>query len=416
MTNSAKEDEATAWDFYTYFEPEYHWINFKRSQTNHWHYDDPYDNINYTGTEQTSDKLTPGRGYMMAINKDSYLSNTGTLNNKEVKINLTISGDQNNDPAPTRDWGSNLVGNPYQAYLDLAKVASVNEFGGYTAANGFYIYDADNGTYGPYITNASVNIAVPSQFIHPHQAFFVVIEGDEGTEKELKFTYDMATATPNETSYFRDEEQPRYPVVNLFAENETGNRDLAIIELLRPEIGGVRKVNNLRNANFKIAAHLEGTSYGLVFTPEGTDRVPVRFITDEDGTFTLTWNTQNGDFTSLLLVDNMTGTITDMLRSDHYTFDATTDDYVSRFYITFAVTDVEEYNESDNDFAWFDGSEWVINGKGNLDVVDVLGRTIYSERLVNDQNRVNLNNVAKGVYMLRVSEGNSTKVQKVVVR
>ena len=49
-------------------------------------------------------------------------------------------------------------------------------------------------------------------------------------------------------------------------------------------------------------------------------------------------------------------------------------------------------------------------------MVDVLGRTIYSERLVNDQNRVNLNNVAKGVYMLRISEGNSTKVQKVVVR
>ncbi len=416
MTNSSKEGEATSWDFYTYFEPEYHWINFKRSQENHWHYDAPYDYINYTGTEQTSDKLTPGRGYMMAINKDSYLSNTGTLNNDKVTINLTISGDQNNDPAPTRDWGSNLVGNPYQAYLDLAKVASENDFQGYAAANGFYIYDADNGTYGPYITNASVNTAVPSRFIHPHQAFFVVIEGEEGTQKELKFTYDMATDTPNETSYFRGEEQPRYPVVNLFAENETGNRDLAIIELLRPEIGGVRKVNNLRNANFKIAAHLEGTSYGLVFTPEGTDRVPVRFITDEDGTFTLTWSTYNGDFSSLLLVDNMTGTITDMLRADHYTFDATTDDYASRFYITFAVTDVEEYNEGDNDFAWFDGSEWVINGKGNLDVVDVLGRTIYSERLVNDQNRVNLNNVAKGVYMLRVSEGNSTKVQKVVVR
>ncbi len=412
MPNGLLDQTEVTWDLYTYYEPQYHWINFKRGSDSHWHYDDPYDQIMYTN-ETT---FTPGRGYMMAISKDSYLSNTGTLNNKEVKINLTISGDQENDPAPTKDWGSNLVGNPYQAYLDLAKVASENGFGGYATANGFYIYDADNGTYGPYITNASVNTAVPSQFIHPHQAFFVVIEGREGTEKELKFTYDMATATPNETSYFRGEEQPRYPVVNLFAENETGNRDLAIIELLRPEIGGVRKVNNLRNANFKIAAHLEGTSYGLLFTPEGTDRVPVRFITDEDGTFTLTWNTQNGDFTSLLLVDNMTGTITDMLRSDHYTFDATTDDYVSRFYITFAVTDVEEYNEGDNDFAWFDGSEWVINGKGNLDVVDVLGRTIYSTRLTNDQNRVNLNNVAKGVYMLRISEGNSTKVQKVVVR
>lgn len=341
---------------------------------------------------------------MMAISNDSYLSNNGTLNNGEVPMPLTVSGTLPETELPSKDWGSNLVGNPYQAYLNLSKVP---------AKNGFYVYDADNGVYGPYMTGASVNPVLPSEFIHPHQGFFVVTTV---ADPDFKFTYDMATATPNETSYFRGEEQPRYPVVNLFAENETGNRDLAIIELNRSELDGVRKVNNLRNANFKIAAHLEGTSYGLVFTPEGTDRVPVRFQTEENGTFTLKWSTYNGDFSSLLLVDNMTGTITDMLRSDHYTFDATTDDYASRFYITFAVTDVEEYNEGDNDFAWFDGSEWVINGKGNLDVVDVLGRTIYSTRLTNDQNRVNLNNVAKGVYMLRVSEGTSTKVQKVVVR
>lgn len=399
------DESDVKWDFYTYFEPEYHWINFKRNINSHHHYDEPHDPITYTGTEQNANGvLTPGRGYMMAISNDSYLSNNGTLNNGEVPMPLTVSGTLPETELPSKDWGSNLVGNPYQAYLNLSKVP---------AKNGFYVYDADNGVYGPYMTGASVNPVLPSEFIHPHQGFFVVTTV---ADPDFKFTYDMATATPNETSYFRGEEQPRYPVVNLFAENETGNRDLAIIELNRSELDGVRKVNNLRNANFKIAAHLEGTSYGLVFTPEGTDRVPVRFQTEENGTFTLKWSTYNGDFSSLLLVDNMTGTITDMLRSDHYTFDATTDDYASRFYITFAVTDVEEYNEGDNDFAWFDGSEWVINGKGNLDVVDVLGRTIYSTRLTNDQNRVNLNNVAKGVYMLRVSEGTSTKVQKVVVR
>ena len=405
------DESDVKWDFYTYFEPEYHWINFKRNINSHHHYDEPHDPITYTGTEQNANGvLTPGRGYMMAINKDSYLSNNGTLNNGVVSMPLTVSGTLPETQLPSKDWGSNLIGNPYQAYLDLDAV-SAGEGNG--AVNGFYVYNADNGTYGPYMTGASINNAIPSKYIHPHQGFFAVTTT---AQPGFKFTYDMATATKNVNSYYRNEEQPAYPVVNLFVENAAGNRDMAVVELNRPEIGGVRKVDNLRNANFKIAAHLEGTSYGLVFTPEGTDRVPVRFQTEENGTFTLTWSTYNGDFSSLLLVDNMTGTITDMLRSDHYTFDATTDDYASRFYITFAVTDVEEYNEGDNDFAWFDGSEWVINGKGNLDVVDVLGRTIYSERLVNDQNRVNLNNVAKGVYMLRVSEGNSTKVQKVVVR
>ena len=388
------------WDFYTYYEPEYHWINLKRNKNNHYHYDLDNPRIVYNEADQANGAqsvFTPGKGYMMAISQDSYMNSTGTLNNGDVTIALT-----NQEPEGINfNKGWNLVGNPYQAYLDI-DVLDVDIFA----------YDADQNLYAPYTKTASENPAIVSQYVHPHQAFFVYSANEEGS---LIFTKDMATTENTPSSYFRGE-KVNYPLVNIFAENERGNRDMTVIEFNRPEIGGVKEIQGLRNANFHIAAHLEGQGYGLLFAPEGTDRVPVRFYTEEDGTFTLTWETMHGDFTSLLLVDNMTGTITDMLRADHYTFDATTDDYASRFYITFAVTDVEEYNEGDNDFAWFDGSEWVINGKGTLDVVDVLGRTIYCTRLTDEQNRVNLNNVAKGVYMLRVSQGTSTKVQKVVVR
>ena len=384
------------WDFYSYYEPEYHWINLKR--TDHYHIDGGA-SIDYTN-ETT---FTPGKGYMMAISQDSYLNNTGTLNAGDVVITLT--NQEPDDLEYNKGW--NLVGNPYQAYLDMTKLG-----------RDAYTYDAEQKTYIPYSAGASNNPAVLSQYVHPHQAFFMHAEPEgTATTETFTFTYaDMATVETTETSYFRGNDQVNYPLVNLFVENETGNRDLAVVELHRPELGGATKMSFMTSANFQIAASIDGQRYGLLFTPEGTDRVPVRFQTEEDGTFTLTWSTYNGDFTSLLLVDNMTGTITDMLRSDSYTFSATTDDYASRFYLTFSVTDVEEYNEGDNDFAWFDGSEWVINGKGNLDVVDVLGRTIYSTRLTDEQNRVNLNNVAKGVYMLRVSDGNSAKVQKVVVR
>ncbi len=384
-------DEGVKWDFYSYSEPHYHWINLKRSD----HY--------YIGTGASlpytnETTFTPAKGYMMAISQDSYMSSTGTLNNGDVTIALT-----NQEPEGINfNKGWNLVGNPYQAYLDLTALGKA----GYKA----YAYDADNGVYVPFVMGSSENPATLADCIHPHQAFFLY-----AVNNSVTFTPAMATTKKTDNSYFRDA-KVNYPLVNIFAENERGNRDMTIIEFNRPEIGGAPEIQGLRNANFHIAAHLDGQGYGLLFAPEGTDRVPVRFYTEEDGTFTLTWETMHGDFTSLLLVDNMTGTITDMLRADHYTFDATTDDYASRFYITFAVTDVEEYNDVDNDFAWFDGSEWVINGKGNLDVVDVLGRTIYSARLTDEQNRVNLNNVAKGVYMLRVSQGTSTKVQKVVVR
>ena len=406
------DESDVKWDFYTYFEPEYHWINFKRNINSHHHYDEPHDPITYTGTEQNANGvLTPGRGYMMAINKDSYLSNNGTLNNGVVSMPLTVSGTLPETQLPSKDWGSNLIGNPYQAYLDLDAV-SAGEGNG--AVNGFYVYNADNGTYGPYMTGASINNAIPSKYIHPHQGFFAVTTT---AQPGFKFTYDMATATKNVNSYYRNEEQPAYPVVNLFVENAAGNRDMAVVELNRPEIGGVRKVENLRNANFKISAHLNGEGYGLLFTPEGTEKVPVHFKAQEDGTYTLTWSTYNGDFSSLLLVDNKTGVITDMLRADKYTFDASADDYSSRFYLTYSVTGIDENEGTVNEtFAWFDGSEWVVNGQGQLDVVDMLGRTLRSERLTGDQNRVSLDGVAAGVYLMRVTNGKAVKVQKIVVR
>ena len=396
LTTPAPEG-SVMWDFYTYYEPDYHWINLKRGPGNHWHTDGGAA-IDYNEADNTVEDATfiPGKGYMMAISQDSYLSNSGVLNNGNVPITLT-----NGEPDDLQyNKGWNLVGNPYQAYLDVSSLGTI------------YGYDADMGVYAPYSTSASVNPAIPAQNIHPHQAFFYHAATDGAT---LTFTPTMATTTEDPNSYFRAE-RVNYPLVNLFAQNAAGNRDLAVVEFNRPELGGATKVGFMTNANFQIAAHLDGENYGLLFTPENTEKVPVRFYTDEDGTFTLTWSTFNGDFTSLLLVDNMTGTITDMLRSDHYTFDAKTSDYASRFYLTYACTGVEEVNEGDGSFAFFDGSEWVVNGKGQLDIIDVTGRVLFSKRIANEQNRVNLNNVAPGVYMMRVSDGKDTMVQKIVVR
>jgi hypothetical protein len=397
------------WDLYTYYEPEYHWINLKRNKNNHYHYDLDNPKIEYNEADQANGAqsvFTPGKGYMMAISQDSYMNSTGKLNKGSEKV--TLYNKEELTPVYNKGW--NLVGNPYQAYLDLSQI---------TGRGDFYIYDADQGVFAPVTDGQSSNPCIPSLLIHPHQGFFMHIKNSDDESELFTFNYEWATAEKDENgaSYFRGSEgRIDYPLVNIFAENEHGNRDLAVVEFNRPELGGATKVNCVRNTNFQLAASLEGERYGLVFTPEGTERVPVHFTTEEDGTFTLTWNTHNGEFTSLLLVDNMTGTITDMLHTDHYTFDATTDDYASRFYITYRVTAVDENVDGDGTFAFFDGSAWIVEGKGMLDVVDVQGRTLFSERLVNDKNRVSLNGVAAGVYLLRVSDGNDTMVQKIVVR
>ena len=409
--NGLMSQSEVAWDLYSFYEPQYHWINLKRSTENHWHFDYPHGNIEYTNETI----FTPGKGYMAAISQDSYLNNTGTLNKADFTIGVTSDS---YDPGIT-EIGYNLLGNPYQAYLDMSAFMN-NDNNKALFENSYWVYIAEGDNYIAGNFAASDNVALPSGTLHPHQAFFVKVKQNNGsnTGKDgmaAQFTYGMATADAQAYSFFRGN-KVNYPLVNLKANNERGMQDLAVIEFNRPEMGGSNKLRALNNASFELCSHMDGEDYSILFAPEGTERVPVRFRTKEDGTFTLTWETMHGEFSSLLLVDNMTGTVTDMLRADRYTFDAGADDYASRFYITYRVTDVEEHSEGDGTFAWFDGSEWIVEGQGVLDVVDVMGRTVYSERLVNERNRVGLNGVAKGVYLLRVSDGTNTMVQKIVVR
>ncbi len=201
------DEDDIKWDFYAYDEPDYHWINFKRSTGNHWHIDtiggvpNPpihYSGLNDLGNYENETILTPGKGYMMAISQDSYFSNTGLLNKGNVSINVTAMAPNNVENKPTYDKGSNLVGNPYQAYLDLDKVKTTTDN---TFISGFYLYIADsdtgedsNGLYVPYSSEGSSNPATPSRYIHPHQGFFIVTD-KSNTQETLTFTQDMAGTT-----------------------------------------------------------------------------------------------------------------------------------------------------------------------------------------------------------------------------
>ena len=438
------------WDFFSYYEPEYHWINLKRNKKNHFHWDSydgvlnpeiPYQvdtignsfwhyQVNYTGDDQAdNDSLdanrvfTPGKGYMMAISQDSYLNSTGTLNKGKVEIMITASAPDDSPGYASKDRGSNLVGNPYQAYLDLDAVATDNP-----TLDKFWVYDADmkdsvgtQGIYKPYTVTTSKNPALPSRFVHPHQAFFVVYQpGDNDNDTTtMTFGYDMATTDTTQFSYYRDGHvQPAYPLVNLYVKDTKGNADIAIVEFNRPEVGGVHKIDNLRNANFNLYARFNNENYGLLFTPIDTERVPVFFKTPDYDTYTLSWDKHNGTFEVMRLIDNITGTDYDMLTHDHYTFTGGPTDFAARFYIVFSVTDVEEFDDADSSdiFAYFNGSGWVVNGTGQLELVDMLGHVLYADHLDGKPTIVHFSDVAAGSYLLRLVNSNKIlKTQKIVI-
>ena len=134
----------------------------------------------------------------------------------------------------------------------------------------------------------------------------------------------------------------------------------------------------------------------------------------EDDIFTIKWNTANGQFQSMYLIDNILGVEYDMLKNDTYTFEGHTDDYPSRFLIVFELTGIEEEEEEEHDFAFFTGSEWVVTGDGDLQFIDVLGQ-VLAEKHISGQTRIILPLVADGPYLFRLNGPKGVKTQKVII-
>ena len=413
------------WDFYSYYEPEYHWINFKRNSASHHHFDFvDHDAIVYTNEAQ----MIPGKGYFAATREETLLQCYGTLNYDEVDYEATMS-------AGLPRHGYNLLGNPYQAYLNFDAFADANSddtdaiWDDVTTAS-YTILDEDEPEtgstvetilgnkpvyYRTYAYGCSSNPGVNADgFIHPHQGFFVKLQDREAAS--VYFYPEQRDATV--TGKFRSaREKVDYPLVNLFAMEDNGNADVVTIELGRPEKGGALLMQSLRTGNGKIWCHYDDKDYTIAFTQPGVTEVPIRFETLEDTEYTLTWNTLHGDFGYMHLIDNKTGADIDCLTTDQYRFSAKKSDYTSRFKLVFDYTGVDENGSSTGSetFAFVMGDDIVVTGEGMLQVFDVTGRLVMSRELDGVQSSVPLYNMSNGVYVLRLTNGKQSQVQKMVI-
>ena len=61
-----------------------------------------------------------------------------------------------------------------------------------------------------------------------------------------------------------------------------------------------------------------------------------------------------------------------------YTFNARNDDYASRFRLVFVANDAHLGGEGSDDFAFISNGEIIVNGTGTLQVIDLLGRQLFT--------------------------------------
>jgi hypothetical protein len=309
--------------------------------------------------KQNAFSLEPGKGYLYAHKTGDEFTLTGVPYSGDGQVTLDKVGSGNWD-------GWNLVGNPFgqTAYLSRA-FYSMQNAGEFTA-------NTEGGSIGML------------------EGVFVIANEDEET---LTFT----TTAPGKVSQ-----------LNL---NLTKGNNLMDRAIVRFDEGQQLPKLQFREGSTKVYIPQEGKDYAVV-SSESMGTMPINFKAENNGTYTLSFTSEEVSFAYLHLIDNMTGTEVDLLANPSYTFDASTTDYESRFKLVFATGN----NSNDDNFAFFSNGNFIINNEGEatLQVVDVMGRIIKSEN-INGCASVNVN-AAPGVYMIRLINGNDVKVQKVVVR
>ena len=288
--------------------------------------------------------------------------------------------------------------------------------------------DEDQADYVLYTVGQSPNESQASRFLHPHQGFMIDVDkaGNARFSNDMRTTTTTVSESGTETTwpgYFRSESNPCYPLVNLFATDSYGNRDIVTVELGRPDKGGALKQDAWRTGKGSLWCRYEDEDYALVFTQPGLEYANIRFSCDEDGEYTMTWNTQNGEFSYLHLIDNITGTDIDCLSKSEYKFTAHASDYNSRFRLMFDYTGVEENGEdgpstgsgTDTAFAFIMNGELVVNGTGIMQLIDLNGRMLTNYNINDAQSTVALPDIPAGLYVLRLITENGTRTQKIVL-
>ena len=306
-------------------------------------------------------------GYLYANEEDMNLNFTGSVRASNNNVSRYVYADD--EAYRFGNW--NLLGNPFVCDA--------------------YLVDFDGNALPFYRMNGNGDelTAVEMGAIAPVEGVFCVPE-------TAQYVYFTRTAPANRSS-----------MLNITATQGRSTIDNAIVRFGE---GSTLEKISFHEGSTKVYMPVEGKDYAVA-NAGNVGEMPVAFKAENNGSYTLNFNSENVSFNYLHLIDNMTGVDTDLLSTPYYTFNAQTTDYANRFKLVFATG-----NNNEDNFAFFSNGSFVISNEGEatLQVVDVTGRILMNETIIGSTN-VNVD-AAPGVYMLRLVNGNNVKVQKVVVK
>lgn len=350
-------------------------------------------------------KLVDGNGYLYANRDNTILSFVGDVRPSNSEYPMTPVRKQdtqivyNNPDNPDEGYyeqtidypftGWNLVGNPFTCKAYIKDDYSI-------LSGGFYKMNAD-GTGITSVEGFSEEIPSGTGVFVKVSDMFDPMGGNQ---------YAFTTETPRGGA---KKGSLHIVLKQTLMRGEAVQVDNAIVSF--NEGSRLEKMVLFRD-DAHIAIPQNGKEYAIVCT-EPCGEMPLNLNAVMGGRFTLEVAPKDVEMSYLHLIDNLTGTDVDLLKESSYSFESNISDYASRFKLVFVAGSVADEMEN---FAFFSNGNLVIanDGQATLQVIDINGRVLRSERISGSAN-VSLNESA-GVYMLRLVNGENVKTQKIIIK
>ena len=327
---------------------------------------------NYHAHTATFTTFEQGIGYLYANAADKVISYGGDMIGTDTEISMELSY-----AGTTEKKGANLMGNPFSRNIKTGEL-KINS----TNVTTYYVLEGGA---------EFVAQTLASTPIKPGQGFFV-----QATAEGQNLIFNPAPASKD-----REIEQTGYISI------KAGNSEFTDNAFIQIANGNTLRKMTLSDNSSIVYVMNGGKDYAAARIDALEGSMPVCFKANKLGSYTITIEAKDIKTDYLHLIDNFTHEDIDLLLEPSYSFIASNGDNASRFTLVFRA---EGSAGITNDiFAYQNGSDIVVNGEGELQVFDVMGRLIATQH-INGVQTVNVN--ANGVYIFKLNE----KTQKIVVR
>lgn len=334
---------------------------------------------NYRNTEiihTDFDIMQSGRGYLYRNGYNYTATISGTLNNADVDgYALSYSGSN-------ALKGFHILGNPY-SYNITKGATSANILNGVMLESNYYVLNAatsswvltDDGTAIPPMTGILVQAK-------DEGSINIIKNPSSGGSKNKRGLNDNIWFTISNSQF----------------------EDRACVEF--KDGHGLNKIAHLNEKAPMLYINHNGEDFASVDVGENVKEISLNFKAMTTGSYTLSWK-PNRDYKYLHIIDRLTGEDIDMMNEEEYTFIGSKADAADRFLVRLSPSTGP--GTGSETFAWQNGNDIIVNGNGELQVFDVMGRMVATRHINGVQSVNGLNN---GVYIFRLEE----KTQKIVVR